>query len=155
MRKLAVVLALAAVLVSGLLFNACLLGDFNVLPPDEGDAGTDAGEGGASKANGGSCASGPECSSGNCADGVCCDSACKGTCEKCSAAGLCVPIPDGQDPDKECPTKPLPPMPGDDAGAGGDAGDAGDEGGTDDGGWRCFLRSRPDRHPFPQDRGES
>jgi hypothetical protein len=137
MRKVLVLLGtLALVVLGGHLVGACLAGDFTVLPPEAADAG----EGGtaAGKTNGGACAAGPECSSGNCADGVCCDSACNGTCEKCSPAGVCVPVPDGQDPDKECPTTPLPPRT-DDAGtpsgdAGAPSGDAGDEGGTDEAG---------------------
>ncbi|WP_170319748.1 hypothetical protein [Polyangium spumosum] len=50
-----------------------------------------------------------QCESGFCADGVCCDAACEGACEACSAArtgatdGACAPIPDGADPDGECP----------------------------------------------------
>lgn len=74
-----------------------LLGDYEVAP-----AGT--GEGGAgTKANGEACAAGTECTSSFCADGVCCESACNGVCETCGAdKGKCTPVPDGQDPDKEC-----------------------------------------------------
>lgn len=131
MRKpVAIVLALAVVLMAGYLLGACVLGDFTVLPPDA-DGGGGGGEAGSGKPNGGACSAGSECSSSNCADGVCCDTACSGTCEKCNttaAPGVCVAIPDGQDPDKECATKPLPPPPADDAGAPGDAAAA--EGGT-------------------------
>ena len=73
-----------------------------------------AGEGGADgggKGTGQACAAAPECSSGSCVDGVCCETACGGDCEKCnlpSAPGKCLPVPDGEDPDNECPTDPLP-----------------------------------------------
>lgn len=47
------------------------------------------------KANGTTCASGSECTSGVCADGVCCNSACGGQCQACNEggnAGTCVTI---------------------------------------------------------------
>lgn len=40
------------------------------------------------KANGLSCQSSPECTSGFCADGVCCNSACTGSCDRCNLANL-------------------------------------------------------------------
>lgn len=55
------------------------------------------------------CGGDEECSSGHCVDGVCCDGACDGTCESCSAVktggdyGVCTPVPDGTDPDDDCP----------------------------------------------------
>jgi hypothetical protein len=99
----------------------------NLTPPDAGGDGTATPPpppppGG--KANGAPCAAGGECSSGQCADGVCCDSACNGVCEKCNLpgkVGQCEPIPDGEDPDNECPTIPLPAP---EAGAPPDASDA-------------------------------
>lgn len=48
------------------------------------------------------CAEGPACVSGHCADGLCCDGPCDGPCERCEAAGVCGPAPDGAD--EECPT---------------------------------------------------
>lgn len=118
MRKSTLVLAaLAIILLCSQLLGACLLPDYTVLPEV-----ADAGDGSTGKPNGGACGTGAECSSGNCADGVCCDSPCNGTCETCNAAGTagqCVPVPDGEDPQNECPTTPLP-APGagaDDAGA--------------------------------------
>lgn len=65
------------------------------------------------------CTVGTSCRSGLCVDGVCCDSKCDGICERCNLpgrAGQCAPIDDGQDPDKECPTAPLPTEPVEDAG---------------------------------------
>jgi hypothetical protein len=50
-----------------------------------------------------------ECGSGFCRDGVCCDLACDGLCQGCTNArtgatdGVCAFIPDGTDPDGECP----------------------------------------------------
>lgn len=49
------------------------------------------------------------CGSGHCVDGFCCDAACDGVCEACrddytgAGDGNCAPIPNGQDPDEECP----------------------------------------------------
>jgi hypothetical protein len=88
-------------------FTGCtsLLGDFEVAGVEASEAGS---EGGA-KANGAVCSAGAECGSGFCADGVCCESACSGTCESCGIdKGKCVPVPDGQDPDKECKGEPRP-----------------------------------------------
>ena len=130
MRKLLVLLGtLALVLFGAHALGACtgILGSFDV--SDTPAAAGDGGEAGSGKSNGGACAAGAECSSGICADGVCCDSPCSGTCEKCSAAGVCTPIPDGEDPDKECPTTPLPPTDG-----GAPPVDAGDEGGVEEAG---------------------
>jgi hypothetical protein len=45
------------------------------------------------------------CASKHCVDGVCCDSDCTGTCMRCNLSGTvgqCKPVPDKQDPDKEC-----------------------------------------------------
>ncbi len=56
-----------------------------------------------------SCTADFQCTSTHCVDGVCCDMACDGTCEACSAVktggtdGTCAPIPEGMDPDGECP----------------------------------------------------
>src|SRR5438552_2118394 len=61
------------------------------------------------EANGQTCAGASQCTSTHCVDGVCCDMACDGTCEACSAVktggtdGTCAPIPEGMDPDGECP----------------------------------------------------
>jgi hypothetical protein len=52
------------------------------------------------------CQQAQECIDGFCADGVCCEAACDGACEACHQAGslgLCRPVPDGQDPQDECP----------------------------------------------------
>ena len=62
------------------------------------------------KLNGQACTAGTaaECKSGFCADGVCCDGLCNGTCEKCNQTGrlgFCDPVPDGQNPDTECPAQ--------------------------------------------------
>ena len=43
------------------------------------------------------------CRVGTCEDGVCCDQPCPGTCMRCDVEpGRCTPIPDGEDPDREC-----------------------------------------------------
>ena len=90
-------------------------------------------DGAAGTANGESCGGSTECASGHCVDGVCCDNACDSTCESCKLAGSvgqCTAIPDGEDPDEECVTPPLPeaPLPdgGDEPMDAGDAGDAED-----------------------------
>ena len=49
-----------------------------------------------------------DCFTGLCRDGVCCDSPCSGNCETCSGLGSGIPgfcgfIPQGLDPDAECP----------------------------------------------------
>ncbi|MEZ4307971.1 MAG: hypothetical protein R3F14_07980 [Polyangiaceae bacterium] len=49
------------------------------------------------------CSLGSECLLGFCTDGVCCGTPCGGVCEVCNAAGTCSNIPNGQDPDNECP----------------------------------------------------
>ncbi len=75
------------------------------------EATTQEDSGAGTKANGLSCAAASECTSGSCVDGVCCESACTGLCEKCNlpgALGRCEAVADGQDPDNECPTAPLP-----------------------------------------------
>jgi hypothetical protein len=124
-------------------FSGCtsLLGDFEI-SSDVGEAGTTGGPG----ANGNACGAGTECASGFCADGVCCESACSGTCETCSIdKGKCVPVPDGQDPQKECLPTPrvdagLAPEPDaaplDDGGDGGAVSEAGVE---QDGGGQVNL----------------
>lgn len=109
----------AAFIVAGYGLTACIGEDFKV---GTAATDTDGGEGGvAGKDLGAACAAAGECASANCADAVCCDSACSGTCEKCNVAGMagkCLPVAEGEDPDKECPTTPLPPPVGDtDAGA--------------------------------------
>jgi hypothetical protein len=67
------------------------------------DAGTDAGvDAGidAGMPSGAACTNSLDCASGFCADGVCCNSACLGLCDRCNAAGSCVPAPppDGGNP---------------------------------------------------------
>jgi len=96
---LASLFVLSAALATTGAFTGCtaLLGDFDVstVPAEGGSAGA--------KANGDSCAAGSECTSTFCADGVCCESACSGVCESCAIdRGKCAPVPDGQDPAKEC-----------------------------------------------------
>ncbi len=61
-------------------------------------------------ANGVTCASGGECTSGNCADGVCCNTACNSLCNACTglkkgsgADGTCGAVLAATDPDAECP----------------------------------------------------
>ncbi len=52
------------------------------------------------------CGQDAQCRSGVCADGVCCLTPCAGACQRCDLAaspGTCAPLPDGQDPDGECP----------------------------------------------------
>jgi hypothetical protein len=61
------------------------------------------------KGLGEACGGTNQCASGFCVDGVCCDSACTGTCRACrinksgSPSGSCTVIPNGNDPDSECP----------------------------------------------------
>jgi hypothetical protein len=105
-------------------FTGCtgILGDFEVTDTSDASTGpSDLGK---------SCTGSSECSTGFCVDGVCCESACSGTCESCALAekGKCQPVPDGQDPQKECASPPRR-----DAGveieeAGADASDASDDG---------------------------
>jgi len=83
------------------------------------------------KDNGVACGGGAECKSGTCADGVCCDSACNGVCEKCNlpgSSGRCVPVPAGEDPDKECKPAPLSKEDNDAGAADGGGVDGGDAG---------------------------
>jgi MYXO-CTERM domain-containing protein len=60
------------------------------------------------KANGGTCTSPSQCTSGNCIDGFCCNAPCGGLCQSCAnvktgaANGTCAPITAGTDPDNEC-----------------------------------------------------
>ena len=56
--------------------------------------------------NGTPCGSPSECATGNCVDGVCCATSCGGLCRRCDLSpnvGTCSFIPNGQDPDNECP----------------------------------------------------
>lgn len=48
------------------------------------------------------CTLAAECVGGICVDGVCCDGPCDGLCESCNAAGACVAVAAGNDPDDEC-----------------------------------------------------
>ena len=53
------------------------------------------GQGGAGRALGQSCNGDQDCSSGHCSGRICCDQACSGTCQQCSASGVCeVPADD-------------------------------------------------------------
>ncbi len=64
------------------------------------------GSGACSARGGESCGAGTECLSGHCSDGYCCDAACDGACEACDlpgAVGSCTAVPEGEDPDGECP----------------------------------------------------
>ena len=56
--------------------------------------------------NGGACAFGSQCASGNCVDGVCCNLSCDDLCDTCAypgSLGTCLPLPNGSDPKNECP----------------------------------------------------
>jgi hypothetical protein len=59
--------------------------------------------------NGVACTMASQCLSGYCADGFCCGNICNQTCMACSMAlngvanGSCQPIPNGTDPENECP----------------------------------------------------
>lgn len=158
-RSMLVTGALAAMAVALVSFSGCtsILGDFEVVqntPPEAGSGGN---------ADGTACTAPTECKSGQCVDGVCCESACNGECETCnlpSTAGKCMPIPDGEDPQNECPTEPRPdagtPDSGivfEDAGDGGDAGDldAGDAGDAGDGGDGGLAFVTPDGGVTTQD----
>jgi hypothetical protein len=56
---------------------------------------------------GGFCDEPSDCGAGLfCVDSVCCNSACNGTCQACDlpgSVGTCTNVPNGQDPDGECP----------------------------------------------------
>jgi len=57
------------------------------------------------KANGSSCGSGAECTSGFCADGVCCNSACGNACQSCNLTGnigTCTTVPSGSSGTPSC-----------------------------------------------------
>ncbi|MBX7173735.1 MAG: PqqD family protein [Pyrinomonadaceae bacterium] len=57
--------------------------------------------------NGQFCTTNGECKFNFCTDSVCCDTSCGGLCFKCNApgsVGTCTPVPNGQDPDNECPS---------------------------------------------------
>jgi len=61
-------------------------------PPDSGPGGI-----------GADCSAAMRCVQGTCVDGVCCKDTCAGSCMRCDLVrGDCVPVPDGQDPDREC-----------------------------------------------------
>lgn len=56
--------------------------------------------------NGSACTFNSQCLSGQCVDGVCCNASCTGVCRRCNlpgSVGSCAFIPNGQDPDNECP----------------------------------------------------
>lgn len=54
---------------------------------------------------GATCQQDQQCDSGHCIDGRCCADICSALCHRCDidASGQCKPIPQGQDPDGECP----------------------------------------------------
>lgn len=55
---------------------------------------------------GGACNSNSDCVSGFCVDGVCCNNACTGSCRSCAlqgSVGTCTNVPNGSDPENECP----------------------------------------------------
>jgi hypothetical protein len=57
------------------------------------------------KPAGDTCGNAGECSSGFCANGVCCNAACTAMCEACNVTGsegMCVNVPNGQDPGNDC-----------------------------------------------------
>ncbi len=59
------------------------------------------------QANGSTCGGRLGCTSGHCVDGICCDSPCLGLCASCTLtgqAGVCTPVPAGQDPREDCPS---------------------------------------------------
>ncbi|MBX3227547.1 MAG: hypothetical protein KF837_09545 [Labilithrix sp.] len=133
-RFVAIGLAALACGLGGSAISACVGDDPAIPPAPVADAGNDAPTTpppAVLTTNGQSCKVGTECQSGQCVDGVCCESACSGTCERCnlpSLLGKCEPIPDGTDPDKECPTEPLPEEEDVDAGAPADGGAVEDAG---------------------------
>jgi hypothetical protein len=57
------------------------------------------------KPDGANCSNGNQCASTFCVEGVCCENSCAGTCKTCKLVeqGKCRDIPDGQDPEAECP----------------------------------------------------
>jgi hypothetical protein len=64
------------------------------------------GAGACKQVNGQLCVGGGDCISGACADGVCCTTACGGICQACNlpgSVGTCANIPNGQDPNNDCP----------------------------------------------------
>ena len=116
MKRLIAAVASTSILVLGHVAVGCV-GDepppVTALP--DAEASNDSSVAPNAKDNGAACTGASECASGNCTDGVCCDSPCDGTCEKCNlpgSAGRCEAIPDGEDPDTECPTTPLSPNDG-------------------------------------------
>jgi len=70
--------------------------------PGDCSAGNECSDGHCMKSLGTSCAVDAECAGGQCADGVCCSAPCDGACERCDAAGTCLAIDSGTDPDNEC-----------------------------------------------------
>jgi hypothetical protein len=126
-RSTLALVALCALLWASYAIVGCV-GDIAPLQvPLEGGAETSTG----TKQLGEVCGAGGDCASGACGDGVCCDTDCKGSCESCKiggSVGKCVPIPEGTDPDNDCPAEALPdagpPIEPVDAGDAGDAGDA-------------------------------
>src|SRR4051812_12676609 len=69
---------------------------------DAPSAAIDASGDGGPRLAGSPCASADQCASNICADGVCCATSCPGTCVSCNikgAAGTCVPVAPGDDPD--------------------------------------------------------
>ena len=76
--------------------------------PDEECAGAQVcnGAGACRKVAGQACNNANECLTGlSCVDGVCCENACSGLCKACNIAGslgMCVNIPNGEDPNNEC-----------------------------------------------------
>ncbi|MBI5489175.1 MAG: hypothetical protein HY905_17700 [Deltaproteobacteria bacterium] len=77
------------------------------------------------------------CASAACTDGVCCNEDCSGACVACElpgSVGACAPLPEGEDPDDECPGEAAgngagacPAPPGSDVDADGDGGADSDE----------------------------
>jgi hypothetical protein len=70
--------------------------------PGDCSAGNECSGGHCLKSLGTGCAVDAECAGGQCADGVCCEAPCDGACERCDAAGACLAVPVGADPDSEC-----------------------------------------------------
>ncbi len=64
------------------------------------------GEGGCASPGGERCETAGDCLDRRCADGFCCDKPCEGACKACNvegSEGLCVLVPEGEDPDGDCP----------------------------------------------------